>query len=212
MVVGSDGLELRGANLEKVMGNVMKNIIEMGVSRSDEVKEGVHDILDVMISTGNSSDEEKAAATDKGAKWIKKMTLDSMVPTCLCCDRKQIDENASYADHCMVAYTLGGQNQSDTAQYNMKTAVGTMYNLAKTAGNWVVPFVGGKIVSKAQEQSCHFTCDMRQPLAYEPYRFGKVRQVPGLAMKTWFVPDPESFFSGAADELAAEGLGGAVVS
>mmetsp|Transcript_22052 Transcript_22052/g.48217 ORF Transcript_22052/g.48217 Transcript_22052/m.48217 type:complete len:461 (+) Transcript_22052:69-1451(+) len=216
MVAGSEDLELRGATLEKVIDHLDKTVIETRTKLGNDLKEGIQDIRDAMKKVNNSnissSDEENNVAIDKGAKWIKKLTLDSMVPTCLCCDQKRIDESMSYADHCMMAYTLGGQNKSDTINYNMKMAAGTMYNLVKRAGSWVVPYVGGRLVSQAQKQSCHFACDMRQPLAYEPYRFGKVRQVPGLAMKTWFVPDPESFFSGAADELAAEGLGGAVVS
>jgi len=187
------------AKLNATLWGVYAGALEKGQAAS----EASEDALRVVQALAEDASSGGEAAAEKSLKWLKKMALASMVETCLCCDKPAMGTGELLSDHCKVAYTLGGENRSETLQYAVKTMAGTMYNLAQTAGGWLVPFVGGNIVQHAHKSACSFTCGLRKPHLYEPYRFGKVRKVPGMAFQTWFVPNPNAFLASAA---GAEGL------
>eukprot|EP00929_Paragymnodinium_shiwhaense_P075408 TRINITY_DN38556_c0_g2_i1.p1 TRINITY_DN38556_c0_g2~~TRINITY_DN38556_c0_g2_i1.p1 ORF type:complete len:570 (-),score=113.32 TRINITY_DN38556_c0_g2_i1:48-1631(-) len=185
------------------------NAIAVGlVHQVEGVVEGVDDAITVAERLGTDVDEGAEDAKNKTVKWVKRLMLDTMVETCLCCDDKVIDTQDRMADRCMVAYTLGGEDKEETIKYSLKTAAGTLYNLAQTAGGWLVPFLGGNIVQESHKSACQFVCDLRKPGEFEKYGYAQVRRVPGLAFQTWFIPNPSAFASSAAAgtaEAAAEG-------
>lgn len=192
---GTDYLTNNGTQLGALLGGVVDSLKDLKDTAKTQVVEGFKDVQEMIearrnLSLGNVSAEEMEIAVNKTRKWATRLTKASVVPTCLCCDEEWTYSTGKLADHCLVAYTLGGQNKSDTLTYNLKVTAGTLFNLVRMAGNWFVPFIGGQLVSKAHEQSCQFTCDMRQPLSYEPYKWGQVQSVPGVALQTWWIPSP----------------------
>jgi len=210
MGLGSTDFGANASKVEKVvrmLNGTLHGIAQGLLKKGEEILEGGHDALEVANKLDEDLVNGSQVAVNTSVKWIKRLTLATMVETCLCCDTEVIDTNESLPEHCRVAYTLGGQDKSQTLKYTLKTTAGTLYNLAQTAGGWLVPFLGGNIVRETHTRTCHFTCGMRKAYLYEPYRFGKVRKVPGLALQTWFIPNPASFFgtaSGAAGEIAEE--------
>jgi len=184
--------------------NVLKGAFNAGKDVVNATKEVNGTVLNASFSVGKTSVE-----------LVKKLVVSSMVETCLCCDAKGVDGDDDVIEHCKVAYTMGGQNQSQKLKYSTKAAAGTLYNLAQTAAGWLVPFVGGNIVRQSHKVACHYACGLREPLTgdrlNEPYQFGQVRKVPGMALNTWYIPNPATFFASATSEILQD-VGGSILN
>jgi len=218
--------DLMGSGFERLAGDATKlQRLTANIGRElVGIAQGIYNAGGTLVEAGQdvgtvveAFDDDLAKggvdAGEKSVKWIKRLTLDTEVESCLCCNLEFIDTGDFMAEHCQVAYTLGGQDKSQTLKYAAKTAAGTLFNLAKTAGNWLVPFLGANLVNSGNVAACQYVCDLRQPHLFEPYRFAKVRKVPGLAMQTWFIPNPRTFFAAAgATDVIAEGAATSVAA
>jgi len=176
--------------VEHMAGDAIGDGEDVAGDAANDAKEVINGFKDDLA--GGSVEAGK-----KTAKWLKKAAFDSKVDTCLCCDEREVSEEDKMASHCMVAYTLGGEDASSKAKYATKAAVGTLYNLAKTAAGWVVPVIGGQLVAGANDVACAFSCQLREPSRFEPYKYSTIQQVPGLAMSTWFIPGPDMIMDAA---------------
>mmetsp|Transcript_70953 Transcript_70953/g.112149 ORF Transcript_70953/g.112149 Transcript_70953/m.112149 type:complete len:495 (+) Transcript_70953:44-1528(+) len=192
-------MERLARNVQKELNGIVNGLVD----KAGLVVEAGSDVVTVVQELNTDLRSGADEASDKSMEWIKRLTLSTEVDTCLCCDQEEIDKQDKMASHCLVAYTLGGEDKNKTVKHTIKTIAGTLYNLAHTAGNWLVPFLGANIVSQSHSAACRYVCDLRKPHLYEPYSFGQVRKVPGLAMQTWFIPNPRSFYSSATGTAAS---------
>jgi hypothetical protein len=172
-------------HIKKFAENAGRDFVKGILDTAGQVIEGGVDVVKVVNASIDNDTDASNMTGNLTVKWVKRLSLATMVDMCLCCNTDVVETNETMAAHCKSAYTLGGQNKTNKWAYYGKATAGTLYNLAKTIGSVLVPFVGGSLVGEGHEKVCQYTCGLRKPLLYEPYEFGKVRQVPGMALKTW---------------------------
>lgn len=198
-------------NVERELTGIVNGLVD----KAEQVVEAGSDVVTVVQEFDTDMKRGSEEASEKSAKWFQRLAISTEVDTCLCCDQLHVETHDTMAEHCMVAYTLGGEDKNQSVKHTMKTIAGSLYNLVNTAGNWLVPFIGSNIVSQGHGAACQYVCDLRKPHLYEPYSHGHVRKVPGLAMQTWFIPNPRSFYSSAtsgATAAVAQGTATSVVA
>lgn len=182
------------SKMETVLGaltshanSYVDSVVATGDIVSGGVQEGYADIAETGAELGQDLRAGSVTALNKTLKWVRRAVLESRVEACLCCDMPAVPITESMADHCMVAYTMGGTNSSQPYNFYSRVTAGTAYKLSQEMGSYFLPFVGGHGVKQANRFACQYACDSRVPDKYEEYAHGTIRVIPGVALKTWYL-------------------------